>query len=212
MIVVVHVFGRPRWTYDQQDDWQSAAIFPQWEVSFVPNTVGVFINLICLLTLGFGVGLEFTYEYSTSRKYFLYVFAAGVALKLMEAFADFMSFCLTIKPMFTVSPIEGVFILLVEKAYFQKILYLARTVPMFAILLVVLGAVMLSFEALAFLIFNPQGPEGVEYFGDWGSGMWNMLMVRGINMLPFNEFQFLHYHLSLSAHCVRVDILHAERY
>ena len=177
LLLLVHVFGRPRWTFTEEEDWRNLKDFPQWGISFLPNTAAVFLNLLCLVVLGYAVRLQFSYEKSSSRKYCLWIFAVGVFLKFVEAVASFVSFCSSLPPPFTVSPVEGIFVLLIESRYFANILYLTRTIPMFIVLLGILACAMLTFEALAFLIFNPDGFESKDYFGNWGTGMWNMLMV-----------------------------------
>lgn len=176
-LLLVHFFERPIWTFNETSDWRNLEDFPAYGVCFLPNTAAVFINLFCLVILASGVSMEFVYEKSTNRKYFLWVLTAAVVIKSIDALTAFVSLCLSIKPPFSLSPIEGVFVLLIEKRYFSNILYLIRTIPMFVTLVLVLASVVCTYTALGFLIFAPNSSEASDYFNSYGNAVWNMLMV-----------------------------------
>jgi len=107
-----------------------------------------------------------------------------VAIKSLAVFMNVINMSIMRDPAISTSPIEALCILLVEFKYENNLGYLFPTIPKFGVLMVALAGVICTYTALAFLIFNPTSDEARQYFGFYGSSVWNMLMVLNASNWP----------------------------
>lgn len=86
--------------------------------------------------------------------------------------------------MISMAPLAAFNILLVEYQFQHHFAYLLRTLPRFAVLLVCLGSMITLYTSFAYYFIEPGSTEFVTYFPDFGTGLWNMLMVFDASNWP----------------------------
>jgi hypothetical protein len=174
-LILVHIFEAPRWTY-QCEDAANQDLFPGYGIPSLPVTVACALNIFFLIILCAGVALENAFENSQSRRRLIMIMQASILLKLIESFIS-LGLRAAGKAPLSLSPVEAMFIILVERKYMTNLPYLIRVMPPFAFLITVLAAVVCIYTAFGYLIFDPGSQEIVQYFPDYGNAVWNMLMV-----------------------------------
>eukprot|EP01032_Pedospumella_encystans_P016984 gene16984-19355_t len=148
-----------------------------------PIAVNV-LEALCLCVLWMGVSLELVYKQYTSNSYLSYVSATVLTIKSVGVLICIVKLGQGLNPTFSMSPIEALMCLLVEVQYDNNIGYIRRTVPKFCVLMLALGAFIVAYTIMGFLIFNPDSEEAKVYFPTTGTGIWNMLMVVNASNWP----------------------------
>eukprot|EP01038_Epipyxis_sp_PR26KG_P004464 gene4464-6313_t len=101
----------------------------------------------------------------------------NLCIKSLGILITIISFSAAGAKFFSASPIEGLFVLLIETHFERSIAYIVRSVPKIFFLLLVLSYFVCTYTVLGFLIFPPNTAESQGYFSFYGSSVWDMLMV-----------------------------------
>ena len=183
---MLHIFERPLWTYhaNVRDNWNDPNEYPSFDMDYLsPIAVNV-LEALCLCVLWMGVSLELVYKQYTSNSYLSYVSATVLTIKSIGVLICIVKLGQGLNPTFSMSPVEALMCLLVEVQYDNNIGYIRRTVPKFCVLMLALGAFIVAYTIMGFLIFNPDSEEAKVYFPTTGTGIWNMLMVVNASNWP----------------------------
>lgn len=174
-LILVHVFEAPAWTF-RVDNAADQAVYPSYDIPFLSVTASNLLTLMLILILSLGCALENTFEVSKTRRRLLAIIFLTLALKCIESSVSLVLAAFNHAPI-SLSPCEAVMIVLVERQYHRNIPYLVRIIPPFAVLILVLSAVVCAYTAFGYLIFDPGSSEMVQFFPTYGDAIWNMLMV-----------------------------------
>ena len=151
------------------------------------------LNIIFLTILWVAAVLELGYKKNSTSVNFTIVFTVVLTVGSFITIFWLFDWMLERDPTFGAGPLGACLILLVEQYYENFVGYLLRLLPTYSLLLLLLGGSIVTYTALGLLIFNPNSSEYQQYFGSFGTAVWNMLMVlNGSNwpspMIPaFNQ-------------------------
>ena len=121
--------------------------------------------------------MEFGYKWQTSNGYLTGFFAFILLIQTASVIMGFAYAALGDGPLFSTNPISAFLVLLVEYQYDEYIGYFMRTLPKFLCLMALLACMVCTYTALGLQIFDPNSEEAKEFFPNFGTGVWNMLMV-----------------------------------
>lgn len=194
-LCIMSCFQQPAWTYQSNINWKNPDLYPTSGVPSIPFPLCILLMFICLVLLSYSIFLELGYEGKKTRRYFiLRLFMLVLGIKSIECFIGFITCIINIGPIVTMSPIEALSILFVEKSFSHKLISLTSIVPKFLGVITLFACAISSFTVLGFIIFNPISEEAKLYFSSYVQGVWNMLMILiGSNwpapMIPAYEHQ-----------------------
>lgn len=177
-MLIVEIFERPLWTYkDSNSEWHNGAIYPSYGMNYLPASVALPVSFCCVFILAYSVFLEFGFETRTSRRKLLYFLIMILGVKSLQILISIILVSRNLHPILSVTPLLAVVVLIVEISFTGKILYVVKTLPKFAILMALFGLVVCIFTGMSFLVFDPSSQEAIEYYPNFGVGLWNMLMM-----------------------------------
>jgi Ca2+-binding EF-hand superfamily protein/membrane protein implicated in regulation of membrane protease activity len=174
-LILIHIFEAPPWTF-KFDNAADQSLFPGYGLPFLSVTASCLLNMLLVLILLVGCCLEHVFEVSHTRRTLLAIMVVSASMKFTESFVSLCLFAAG-RPPISLSPCEALLIVLVERQYHSNIPYLIRVLPPFAILIMVLAAVICTYTAFGYLIFDPGSLEMKQFFGTYGDAIWNLLMV-----------------------------------
>ena len=143
----------------------------------MPVAASAVLNLCCLLILWFAVAMDFGFKRRSKSFHMTLLFSFFLAVQTFSVFMYISYAIVGDGPLFSTNPISALNILFIEYHYDNYLQNFIRIIPKFACLLLVLSAMVCTFTALGFELFDPHSEEAEQYFPNYGNGLWNMLMV-----------------------------------
>lgn len=179
-MALIGFFQIPSWSFYCTDctDWDNELVYPSSGILYCPYSLYIVICIFCVIALAYSIYLESGYESPRSNRTVLLRISVGILIiKCIEIILGIITLSLNRRPLFSASPLEAFFVILVEKRYTSKIWYLVASLPSFFMMIGLLGCAIISYTILGFLIFQKNSQEGILYFNTFGNGLWNMFMV-----------------------------------
>ena len=138
-LILLHIFERPIWTYHADYDYRQGSIYPSFQLSYIDEGVALILKVICILCLCLCVVVQFGFKWGTANTYMTWVFAAIMMVKIIEIIIITVEYISSGSINLTASPLEAILCLLVELRYEHNIGYVLRTIPKFALSMLVLA-------------------------------------------------------------------------
>ena len=163
--MMLAVFERPQWTY-YEEHWRERDRFPSTNISYVPELAAAVLGMLCVAVMSVCIYVEVrlfrlksTGSIRASSLLLLLLLLFCWVVKLIDYFCLCVSVGLNQNRLFNTTPVEILFLLLVEKNYLLWLTITVKSLPRITALVSLLGLVLIAFTVLALMIFDPNSDE-----------------------------------------------------